>query len=66
MPDIVGNGGLLVDATNVDSLTRSIICVLTNRDYTKKLALRGKKRSKLFSWVKLAKETVCCYESLQK
>ena len=66
MPEIAGDGAILVDPTDVDKIKSSIKEILNDEDLKKELVLKGLKRAKEFSWKKAAKETAQVYEKLME
>jgi len=65
LPEIVGDGGLLVDPHNLNEIVKAIREVLIDGQLKKELVLKGLKRAKLFSWKKTAKETVEVYKEVE-
>lgn len=50
MPEVIGKGGLLVDATSVSDITNAIHKILTDRELRKNLSQNGLEQAKKFSW----------------
>jgi glycosyltransferase involved in cell wall biosynthesis len=65
LPEVVGNGGIMVDPHDVEAMALHMHNVLTQDDLNKKLVEHGLKRSKLFTWDKAAKETQKIYANLK-
>ncbi len=61
MPEVAGNGAVLVDPKDVESIKEGIKKALDKRD---ELIKKGLIRAKEFSWEKCAKETVQVYKEL--
>lgn len=61
LPEVVGDGGIMVDPYDVDELANAMHRVLTNDWLRINLIRRGLKRAKMFSWEKCAKETLEVY-----
>lgn len=59
-PEIVGNGGLLVDL-DVDALAAAMRSVLTDREISENLRERGIRRASEFSWRRTAQLTYDVY-----
>jgi len=62
VPEIVGDGGIIVDPTDIDKIAEIMLEVLTNESLKKELSKKGLKRAKLFSWEKTTKKTLKIYE----
>ena len=64
LPEIVGNAGILVSPTDIDSLASAIIMVLTDPNLHNTLCHKSLKRAKFFSWDKTAREILGIYDEL--
>lgn len=64
MPEVAGNGALLVNPYNVDEIAEAMNKVLTDDKLRKNLIKEGYKNIKRFSWEKTAKETLKVYEEV--
>lgn len=64
LPEVVGNGGILVDPHNIDEMAKAMHEVLTNRALREGLIQKGKERARLFSWEKMARETLRVYDEV--
>jgi glycosyltransferase involved in cell wall biosynthesis len=64
LPEIVGDGGLLVDPTDVGALVEAMRAVLSDEALRAGLRQRGLAQAARFSWRRTADETVAVYESL--
>ena len=64
LPEIVGEGAVLVDAHDVDGLAGAMAELLEDEDRRKELAAKGLKQAQLFSWQKTVKQTMEVYESV--
>lgn len=62
MMEVAGDGAMLVDPDNVNSITNAIQKVLTDQEFVDNLIEKGKVNTKKFSWKKTAEETVKVYE----
>jgi glycosyltransferase involved in cell wall biosynthesis len=60
LPEVVGDGGLLVEP-EVHAISQSIVDVLTNADLAKSLQQRALARAKQFSWRRTAELTTEAY-----
>lgn len=65
LPEVVGEGAMLVDPENVGALARAMTTLLENTARRQELAAEGLKRARLFSWEKTVAETIQVYESLR-
>ncbi|MBF0554266.1 MAG: glycosyltransferase family 4 protein [Nitrospirae bacterium] len=64
LPEVVGDGGMLIPPNDVESLKNAMNEVLFNRDYASKLAEKGLKRASLFSWRQTAIKTINIYKEV--
>jgi glycosyltransferase involved in cell wall biosynthesis len=62
IPEIAGNGALLVDPNNVEELAAAIYRVLTEPGLRSELVELGRKRSEVFSWRTSARQTLDLFE----
>ncbi|MFX0203053.1 MAG: glycosyltransferase family 4 protein [Candidatus Hodarchaeota archaeon] len=62
IPEVVGDSALLVDPHSTSSIAEAISRILSDDNLRKNLAMRGLRRSKLFSWEKTARQTLKVYE----
>lgn len=62
IPEIAGDGALLVDPNNVEELATAMYRVLTEPDLRSELVERGRKRSEVFSWRASARQTLDLFE----
>jgi len=58
LPEVVGQGALMVDPYNIDELAWAMETALTDKDLREHLAKKGISRAKKFSWSKCARETL--------
>ncbi|MDO6355768.1 glycosyltransferase family 1 protein [Caloramator sp. CAR-1] len=61
IPEIVGDGALLIDPKDIDALQKAIEELLSNDKLREDIANKGYERSKLFTWEKTVKETLNIY-----
>jgi glycosyltransferase involved in cell wall biosynthesis len=61
IPEVVGDGGILLDPFDVEGFAYWMHEVLTNEDLRNRLSEKGYKRSLNFSWEKCARETLEVY-----
>ncbi|MDP3732707.1 MAG: glycosyltransferase family 1 protein, partial [Candidatus Omnitrophota bacterium] len=64
LPEIMGDAGILVSPTDIDSLASAIIMVLTDSRLRQTLCQKSLERTKFFSWDKTARETLAIYDEL--
>ncbi len=64
LTEISGNGAIYFDPMDINSLYTSIAKVLDNNGLQEELIQNGRKRLKLFSWEKTARETKKVYDSV--
>jgi glycosyltransferase involved in cell wall biosynthesis len=64
LPEVCGDACLYVDPYDVNSITKSIARVLTNKELREDLRAKGLERAQLFSWEKTAKEVLDLFEAL--
>lgn len=64
LPEIIGDAGIMIDPKDVNQLTESMSFLLENPQQREKLSKLGIKRSKNFSWDKVAYQTMEVYKSL--
>jgi glycosyltransferase involved in cell wall biosynthesis len=64
IPEVVGDGGILLDPFDVDGFAYWMREVLTNEDLRDRLSEAGYKRSMNFSWEKCARETLEVYREV--
>jgi glycosyltransferase involved in cell wall biosynthesis len=63
LPEVVGDAGLLVPATDVDALAAAITAVLLDAGLRAELTARGIQRASRFSWTETARRTLNVYEN---
>ena len=64
LPEIVGNGAIMIDPYNVDELTFAIRKVLEDKDLQSDLIKKSLKQAKKFNWDKTAKEVLGIFKDL--
>ena len=64
LPEVIGNGGIMVNPFDISALTQEMEHVLTDKKLKRGLIARGLKRAKTFSWEKAAVETLEVYEEV--
>lgn len=58
LPEVVGQGALMIDPYNIDELAWSMETILTDKGLRERLVKKGIEQAKKFSWQKCAKETL--------
>ncbi|HLN19094.1 MAG TPA: glycosyltransferase family 1 protein [Patescibacteria group bacterium] len=56
LPEIVGNGGILINPDKPDEIYRAMKAILTRRELREKLIALGQKKSNEFHWKKSSKQ----------
>lgn len=64
LPEVVGEGGVLLPPDNQPEWVKSIKQLITNKKLFEKYRQLGLKQAKKFSWEKCARETLKVYEEL--
>jgi glycosyltransferase involved in cell wall biosynthesis len=62
IPEMVGDGALTVEPTDVGAISTAVYSILTDENLREELIEKGLQRVKLFSWAKTARETLGVYE----
>jgi glycosyltransferase involved in cell wall biosynthesis len=63
LPEVVGDGAMLVDPQEADDLTRAMNALLRDEVQRKELSAKGLQRARVFSWKKTATQTMEIYKS---
>jgi glycosyltransferase involved in cell wall biosynthesis len=58
LPEVAGDAGVFVDASDVEAIADGIVTVIEDSTLRDKLRLRGRERSRLFSWERAAQATL--------
>jgi glycosyltransferase involved in cell wall biosynthesis len=66
IPEVVGDAGILVKSFAVNELAHAMFTVLTDETLRSNLKNKGLRRSKLFSWTRMARETINIYQEMMK
>src|SRR3990167_3559873 len=64
LPEVVGEGGILLEPDDQFLWVKEIGQILSNKNYSRKLIDKGLKQAKKFSWEKCAKETINIYQEI--
>lgn len=61
LPEVIGDAGILIDPYNIKELSEAMYRLIHDSDSREDFGKKALLRSKLFSWDKMAKETVNIY-----
>jgi len=61
LPEVVGDGGILVDPTDTEAIAEALSRLLSDPRERERLREKGLQRAKKFSWEQMARETVKIY-----
>lgn len=64
IPEVVGDGGILIDPFNIESLMNSLENLLNNETLRSSLSVKALKRASNFSWEKTSEKTIEAYKSI--
>jgi glycosyltransferase involved in cell wall biosynthesis/GT2 family glycosyltransferase len=64
LPEVVGDAGIMVAPTDVNSLCEAMHSVLTNKELWNRMSNMGLERSKLFSWDNTVKKILEIYDEV--
>jgi glycosyltransferase involved in cell wall biosynthesis len=64
IPEVISDGGLLIDPRNPDEITQAIEKVLNDNNLKEKLRQKGFERARQFSWRRTARETLSLYNEI--
>lgn len=64
LPEVIGNGGIMINPYDKNQLVKAMYEVLTDENLRKDLIERGLQRAKLFSWERAARQTENVYQKL--
>ena len=64
IPEVVGNGGLLINPNNIDELSTSLEKTLVDTLFRKNLKKKALERASIYSWENTAKNTLKVYNSI--
>jgi glycosyltransferase involved in cell wall biosynthesis len=64
IPEVTGDGAILIDPKDTESLMYSIEAILNEKEIWNELSIKGLNRSKLFSWRKTAEQTIDVYNKV--
>jgi glycosyltransferase involved in cell wall biosynthesis len=64
IPEVVGESAVMIDPTDVESITAGIELGLTDSSLRKRLKNTGRVRAQLFTWEKTARQTWQIYREM--
>jgi glycosyltransferase involved in cell wall biosynthesis len=64
LPEVVGNAGVLIDASSAEDLSEAMLKLLRDEELRVEMSERSVDRSVCFSWEKVARKIVSAYEML--
>jgi glycosyltransferase involved in cell wall biosynthesis len=66
LPDVVGDAGLLVCPTDIETMVDAVVRVVTDRELQDTLRQRGLERARSFTWERTAGETLAVYREIHE
>ena len=64
LPEVVGDAGIMVDATNEAQLCQAMTKLLNDPNLCQQLSKQALQQSQNFSWEKCAAETIAIYQHI--
>jgi glycosyltransferase involved in cell wall biosynthesis len=64
LPEVYGDAATYFNPLDINAMSKAISSVITDQVLRNKLTERGYERLKLYSWEKMARETLEVYESV--
>lgn len=64
LPEVVGDAGIQISPTDVDSLAEAIHKIISIPEYAAELSAKGLERCKQFTWEETAKKTMAVYREV--
>lgn len=64
IPEVVGNGGILIDPFNTDILINSLENLLNDENLRNSLSIKALERASKFSWQKTSEKTIESYKNI--
>lgn len=61
IPEIVGNGGLIIDVKKPELIAKTIKYLLSHKKERERLSKLGKERSKMFTWINMGHQVSALY-----
>jgi glycosyltransferase involved in cell wall biosynthesis len=66
LPEVVGDGGILVDPTDEPAIGEALARVLTDDGLRQELRARGLRQAARFSWTEAARQTLKVFEAVRR
>lgn len=66
MPEVAGEGAVLVDPCSVGEITEAIYKISNNAQFREEIIKKGRENAQKFSWEKTAEETLQVYKTVLK
>ncbi|HEX9896648.1 MAG TPA: glycosyltransferase family 1 protein [Dehalococcoidales bacterium] len=66
LPEVAGDAAFLINPYDVRDICGAIARLLTDGSLRKEMAVKGKERSKIFSWEKTAEQTMSLYRQVEQ
>lgn len=66
LPEMVGQGGILLSPTDVAGWAKALVSLMTDASFRRELGGRGRKQARRFSWERTARETIRVYERVHR
>lgn len=66
LPEVVGNAGVLIDPTDVSTITNAILSILENPDFSAALSEKSLAQAQKFTWNQVAQDTLAVYEKVKQ
>jgi len=63
LPEVVGDGGIMLDATDADGLCHSILKLYSTPALRQEMSLKSLAQAKKFSWERCTQETIAAYKT---
>ena len=64
LPEVIGDAGIMVDPTDINSLCESMYILLTDKELWNRMSNMGRERSRMFSWEKTSKKILKVYDEV--
>jgi len=63
-PEVIGDGGLMVDPFDIEAISAAMVRVLSDKQFREELRVKGLKRASVYDWRKTARLTLAIYEQV--
>jgi glycosyltransferase involved in cell wall biosynthesis len=61
-PEVIGDGGLMVDPFDIEAISAAMVRVLSDKQFREELRVKGLKRASSYNWRETARLTLAVYE----